>query len=161
MKNLQADDKMEEQQVTTKEPQQVTTKDPKKVEVGRHLAAHNPKKTELKEQSRVKSKGPEGTLRHWDCYSCGGDRWPWLLHLPIQESSATFIPTTSSASSAKAQREHYGTGAVIAVGVIGGLGYYIYQSKKSQQPLLPQSPQPPQQWAVRPPRPQSNKFEMD
>ena len=41
----------EPQQVTTKEPQQVTTKDPKKVEVGRHLAAHNRKKRELKAQS--------------------------------------------------------------------------------------------------------------
>ena len=26
--------------------------------------------------------------------------------------------------------QYYGTGAVIAAGVIGGLGYYIYQSKK-------------------------------
>ena len=40
----------ESQQVTTKEPQQVTTKDPKKVEAGRHLAAHNRKKRELKVQ---------------------------------------------------------------------------------------------------------------
>ena len=28
--------------------------------------------------------------------------------------------------------QYYGTGAVIAVGVIGGLGYYIYRSKKGQ-----------------------------
>ena len=40
----------EPQQVMTKEPQRVTTKDPKKAEVGRHLAAHNCKKRELKAQ---------------------------------------------------------------------------------------------------------------
>ena len=40
----------EPQQVTTKEPQRVTTKDPKKVEAGRHLAAHNCKKSKLKAQ---------------------------------------------------------------------------------------------------------------
>ena len=46
----------EPQQVTTKEPQQVTTKDPKKVEAGRHLAAQNHKKRELKVQkSEVQS----------------------------------------------------------------------------------------------------------
>ena len=32
-------------------------KDPKKVEVGRHLAAHNHKKRELKAQSEVQSGG--------------------------------------------------------------------------------------------------------
>ena len=32
-------------------------KDPKKVEVDRHLAAHNHKKRELKAQSRVQSRG--------------------------------------------------------------------------------------------------------
>ena len=37
-------------QVTTKEPQRVTMKDPEKVEAGRHLAAHNNKKRELKVQ---------------------------------------------------------------------------------------------------------------
>ena len=56
-------------------------KDLKKVEAGRHLAAHNRKKREMKAQSR-------------------------------------------------GVNQYYGTGAVIAVGVIGGLGYYIYQTKK-------------------------------
>ena len=47
----------EPQQVTTKEPQRVTTKDPKKVEAGRHLAAHNHKKRELKAQREAQSGG--------------------------------------------------------------------------------------------------------
>ena len=51
--------------------------------------------------------------------------------------------------------QSYGTGAVITVGVIGGLGYYIYQTK---QPLHIQSNNPHHQ---PPPRPQTNKFEMD
>ena len=29
--------------------------------------------------------------------------------------------------------QYYGTGAIIALGVIGGLGYYIYQTKKGEQ----------------------------
>ena len=49
--------------------------------------------------------------------------------------------------------KYYGIGAILAVGVIGGLGYYIYRTKKGEVPNNP----PPQQ----PPRPQTNKFEMD
>ena len=30
--------------------------------------------------------------------------------------------------------QYYGTGAVIALGVIGGLAYYIYRTKKVEQP---------------------------
>ena len=48
--------------------------------------------------------------------------------------------------------QYYGTGAVIAVGVIGGLGYYIYRTKKGEVPNNP----PPQQ-----PRSQTNKFDVD
>ena len=59
--------------------------------------------------------------------------------------------------------------AVIAVGVIGGLGYYIYRTKQplhntqpNNPPHHPLSKQPsPLDWAVWPPRPQTNKFEMD
>ena len=54
--------------------------------------------------------------------------------------------------------QYYGTGAVIAVGAIGGLGYYIYRTKKGgasgEQPSNPQQNNPK-------PRPQTNKFEMD
>ena len=47
--------------------------------------------------------------------------------------------------------QHYGIGAVLALGVIGGLGYYIYQTKKVEQP---QQNKPH-------PQLQTNKFEMD
>ena len=50
--------------------------------------------------------------------------------------------------------QYYGIGAVIAVGAIGGLDYYLYQTKQ------PSNPEPPG-GAVRPLRPQNNKFEMD
>ena len=30
--------------------------------------------------------------------------------------------------------QYYGTGVVLALGVIGGLGYYIYRTKKGEQP---------------------------
>ena len=54
--------------------------------------------------------------------------------------------------------QYHGIEAVIAVGVIGGLGYYIYRTKKGEVPNRTlQAPAPPQQ----PPRPQTNKFEMD
>ena len=54
--------------------------------------------------------------------------------------------------------QYYGIGAVIAVGVIGGIGYYIYRTK---QPSYTQSNNPHHQPPKQPPRPQSNKFEMD
>ena len=54
--------------------------------------------------------------------------------------------------------QYCGTGAVIAVGMIGGLGYYIYRTK---QPLHTQLNNPPHRPPKQPPRPQSNKFEMD
>ena len=66
--------------------------------------------------------------------------------------------------------QYYGIGAVIAVGVIGGLGYYIYQTKQPlngpfgpgvmQRPHT-QSNNPHHHPLKHPPRPQSNKFEMD
>ena len=55
--------------------------------------------------------------------------------------------------------QHYGIGAVIALGVIGSLGYYIYQSKKGEQPSSnpkQNNPKPHPQAQV-----QTNKFEMD
>ena len=56
--------------------------------------------------------------------------------------------------------QYYGTGAVLAVVVIGGLGYYLYQAKKGelppQQSSHTQPNNPPQQ-----PRPQVNKFKME
>ena len=51
--------------------------------------------------------------------------------------------------------QYYGTGAVIALGVIGGLGYYIYRTKKVEQPQQ-NNPKPHPQT-----QPQTNKFEMD
>ena len=51
--------------------------------------------------------------------------------------------------------QYYRTGAVLALGVIGGLGYYIYQSKKEEVPNNPPQ-QPCPQAQV-----QTNKFEMD
>ena len=54
--------------------------------------------------------------------------------------------------------QYYGTGVVLAVGVIGGLGYYIYQSKKGQASgEVPNNP--PNQPSL--PVCQTNKFEMD
>ena len=48
----------------------------------------------------------------------------------------------------------FGTGAVIAVGVIGGLDYYIYRTKKGQASgEVPNNPPKP--------RPQNNNFGMD
>ena len=49
--------------------------------------------------------------------------------------------------------QYYETGAVLALGVIGGIGYYIYQTKKVEQQNNPK-PHPQAQ-------PQTNKFEMD
>ena len=46
---------------------------------------------------------------------------------------------------------YYGTGALLAVGVISGLGYYLYQAKKGEVNAIPHPEQP---------RPQTNKFEM-
>ena len=54
--------------------------------------------------------------------------------------------------------QYYSTGAVIAVGVIGGLGYYIYRTKQPSRTQSNNPPQPPKQPS---PHPQSNKFEMD
>ena len=62
----------------------------------------------------------------------------------------------------------FGTGAIIAVGVIGGLGYYIYRTKKGQASgEVPNSPalwNPSKPLPLRsgvPAGPQSNKLEMD
>ena len=49
----------------------------------------------------------------------------------------------------------YSTGAVLAVGVIGGLDYYLYQAKKGEVNNVV----PPQQPSH--PHPQTNKFEME
>ena len=51
--------------------------------------------------------------------------------------------------------QHYGIGAVLALGVIGDLGYYIYQTKKVEQPQQ-NNPKPHPQT-----QPETNKFEMD
>ena len=53
--------------------------------------------------------------------------------------------------------QYYETGAVIALGVIGGLGYYIYRTKKGEQPqgeVQQNNPKPH-------PQPQTNKSEME
>ena len=48
----------------------------------------------------------------------------------------------------KAERQYFGIGGILTVGVIGVLSYCLYQAKKGEVP--------PQQ-----PRPQSNKLEME
>ena len=48
----------------------------------------------------------------------------------------------------------YGTGAVLAVEVIGSLGYYVYQAKKGEVNAI-NNVVPSQQ------HPQTNKFEME
>ena len=109
-------------------------KDPKKVEAGKRLAAINHKKREAKKR----------------------------------EEQAQ-LERAAGWGFASGVNQYYGIGAVIAVGVIGGLGYYIYQTNKGEVPNralqapAPRSP-PSQQLlggAVWPPRPQTNKFEMD
>ena len=55
--------------------------------------------------------------------------------------------------------QYYGTGAVIALGVIGGLGYNIYRTKKGEQPSSnPQQNDPKPHHQA---QPQTNKFAMD
>ena len=105
----QAQQVTKEPQQITKEPQgkavqvqRVTTKDPKKVESGKRLAAINHKKREAKkreEQAQLERIGVNqyygiGALTLWE------DRWPWLLHLSVQErphnqrSHDASLPTT-------------------------------------------------------------------
>ena len=60
--------------------------------------------------------------------------------------------------------QYYGTGAVIALGVISGLGYYIYRTKKGEVPnrtLQASTPWNPPQQPCRQVQLQTNKFEMD
>ena len=40
------------------------------------------------------------------------------------------------------QIQHCDTGAVLAVGVIGGLGYYLYQVKKGEVNSISNNPPP-------------------
>ena len=93
-------EEQKEQQVTTKEPQvmkepqQVTTKNPKKVEAGKRLAEHNHRRREEKRTSEIRGQRSKPILWNWGCYSSGSYRWSWLLHLSVQESRATFKPTT-------------------------------------------------------------------
>ena len=70
-------------QRVTKEPQLVNTKHPKKVVAGKRLAESNCKKREVKkrEQAKLEARQSKPILRNWDCYSSGGYRWSWLLHL--------------------------------------------------------------------------------
>ena len=63
-----------------------------------------------------------------------------------------------SEAASRGVNQYHRTGAVIAVGVIGGLGYYIYRTK---QPSHTQSNNPPHRPPKQPPRPQTNNFEMD
>ena len=88
----------EENQVTTKEPQRVTTKNPKKVEAGKRLAESNRRRREAKKREEQAKLEKSGVNQYYGIraviYSSGSDRWPWLLHLLVQESRATFKPTT-------------------------------------------------------------------
>ena len=71
----------EPQHVTAKEPQQVTTKNPNKVKAGERLAEYNCRKREKKAQTT--ERGAARELNQY--YSCGSDRWSWLLHLSNQK----------------------------------------------------------------------------
>ena len=117
------ENQVEPQQVTT-EPQQVTTKKPQQV-------------TQVtKEPQRVTTKNPKKVE--------AGKR--------LAESNRKKRETKKQAKlEASGVNQYYGTGAVIALGIIGGLGYYIYRSKKVEQR---NNPKPH-------PQPQTNKFETD
>ena len=82
---------MAEENQVTKEPQQVTqvTKNhneqlqrTQKVGAGKRLAESYHRRREVKKrEEQAKLEKSE--------YSSGSDRWPWLLHLLVQESRAT------------------------------------------------------------------------
>ena len=126
-KNLQADNKMaEENQV---EPQQITkesqqiTKEPQQI---------------TKEPQRVTTKNPKKVE--------AGKR--------LAESNRKKRDVKKQVKlEASGVNQYYGTGAALALRVIGGLGYYIYRTKKGEQQNNPK-PHPQTQ-------PQTNKFEMD
>ena len=144
----------EPQQVTTKEPQQVTTKEPQQV------TTKEPQQVTKKNPNKVKV---SKRLAEHNCRK-------------REEKKAQ----TTERDTARELNQYYGTGAIIAVGAIGGLGYYIYRSKKgkevkdasitcnptvSQQPWGRKSPTGTPFCRVTPgpqgPHPQTNKFEMD
>ena len=118
-----------------KEPQQVTTKEPQQItqvtKEPQRVTTKNPKKVEVGKRLAV--------------YNC--------RRREEQRKEQVKLEKTASGVN-----QYHGTGAVIALGVIGGLGYYIYRTKKGEQLSNPQqnNPKPhPQAQA------QTNKFEMD
>ena len=119
-----------EAQQITKEPQQVTAKEPQQVtqvtKEPQRVTTKNPKKVEAgKRLAESNCKKRESKKREQAKLEASG------------------------------VNQYYRTGAVIALGVIGGLGYYIYQTKKVEQ-LQQNNPKPHPQT-----QPQTNKFEMD
>ena len=63
---------------------------------------------------------------------------------------------------AKAQSEsnitYYGTGTIVAIGVLGVISYYVYQSKTPKETPVHQPKETPVQWPREAP---ANKFDMD
>ena len=129
-----AEENQVEPQQITKEPQQVTTKEPQQV-------------TQVtKEPQRVTTKDPKKVE--------AGKRLAESNHKKREAKKREEAKLEASGVN-----QHYGIGAVIALGVIGGLGYYIYRSKKGEQPQQ-NSPKPYPQMQPQT-QPQTKKFEMD
>ena len=117
---------MAEENQVTKEPQQVTQvmKEPQQVQ---RVTTKNLKKVEA------------------------GKRLAAHNHRRTEEQRKEQAKLEKTASGVN---QHYGIGAVIALGVIGGLGYYIYWSKKGgwgeEQPSSnPQQNDPPRLTSLR------------
>ena len=72
-----------------KEPQRVTTKNPKKVEAGKRLADSNCEKREANKRGKSEASGVNQYYGIGARSSSGSYRWPWLLHLLVQERRAT------------------------------------------------------------------------
>ena len=125
---------MAEENQVTKEPQQQITKEPQQI--------MNEPQGEATQVQQVTTKNPEKVE--------DGKR--------LAESNCKKREAKKQTKlQASGVNQYYGTGAVLALGVIGGLGYYIYQTKKVEQQNNPK-PHPQMQPQM---QPQTNKFEMD
>ena len=131
---------MAEENQVTKEPQQVT-KEPQQWPTGPAVP------TGTKEPQRVTTKNPKKVE--------AGKRLAAHNHKKREEQRKEQEKLEKTASGVN---QYYRTGAVIALGVIGGLGYYIYRTKKGEQPSNPKqnNPKPHPQAQL-----QTNKFEID
>ena len=119
---------LEENQVM-KEPQGEAAQPPSEVQPAQQI---------MKEPQRVMTKNPKKVE--------AGTRLAESNHKKGEVKKQAKLETSRV-------NQHYGIGAVIALGVIGSLGYYIYRTKKGEQPQR-NNPKPH-------PQPQTNKSEMD